>query len=170
MKSKLLAIISFVVFGFSTQLMAHGGATGVVKERMEQMSDMKNALKILSDMFRGKSDYDVQQVRTQAKIINNHAGDALTQFFPEGSLTAPSEANGKIWQQWADFSALAVQLKSASGSLGEAAGQRAVAAPEVFLTMSMQAAPAKAVAPSADSYFKTLTKTCSACHTKYRNE
>lgn len=54
--------------------LAHGGASGVVKERMEAMGD---AMKELSAIMRGQRDYDAESVRALASTIESHGGDAL---------------------------------------------------------------------------------------------
>ena len=70
---------------------AHGGATGIVKERMEAMGTMSDV------------------------------GEALTGLFPEGSGGEPSEAKAEVWSNWDEFSALAAQLETLSEGLGLAA-------------------------------------------------
>ena len=72
-------------------VLAHGGATGVVKERMELMKDMKGAMKSLSEMFSGEATYDAAQVREAAAVLEAASGESMTRLFPEGSLHMPSE-------------------------------------------------------------------------------
>lgn len=100
---------------------AHGGATGIVKERMEAMDVMGDVVKTLSAMMRGETAYDTGAVRAGAETIRSHAGEALTGLFPEGSGGEPSETRAEVWSNWDEFSALAAQLETLADGLGRAA-------------------------------------------------
>lgn len=100
---------------------AHGGATGIVKERMEAMGAMGDIVKALSAMMRGETAYDANTVRDGAETIRRHAGTALTGLFPEGSGGEPSEARAEIWSNWDEFAAMAAQLETLAEGLGRAA-------------------------------------------------
>ncbi|WP_171182114.1 cytochrome c [Ruegeria sp. HKCCD8929] len=102
--------------------LAHGGATGIVKERMDGMSAMKESMKILTPMMQGKVPYNEQTVRREAEKIGHHAGESLTKLFPKGSDDKPSEAKPAIWRDWDAFSELAEQLHAYSEGLALAAG------------------------------------------------
>lgn len=101
--------------------LAHGGATGIVKERMDLMDSIGKAMKSVTEMFQGTTDYDADEVRDAASLIANHGGEAMTRLFPEGSIQAPSEALPAIWQDWERFSALAKDLSVYAKALAEAA-------------------------------------------------
>ncbi|WP_193175433.1 c-type cytochrome [Oricola nitratireducens] len=101
---------------------AHGGATGIVKERMEAMESMGDVVKKLSAVMRGETEYDAAAVKAGAETIRKHAGKAITELFPEGSAGGPSEAKPDIWSNWDEFSALAGQLETLAGGLEAAAG------------------------------------------------
>ncbi len=100
---------------------AHGGATGIVKERMEAMEEMGDVMKSLTAIMRGETDYDADAVRKGAAVIGSHAGEALTKLFPKDSLSEASEAKPDIWADWESFSALASQLELFANGLGDAA-------------------------------------------------
>ncbi|MCK5745133.1 MAG: cytochrome c, partial [Oricola sp.] len=100
---------------------AHGGATGIVKERMDAMGAMGDIVKSLSAMMRGETAYDANAVRDGAETIRRHAGEALTGLFPEGSGGEPSEARAEIWSNWDEFAAMAAQLETLAEGLGRAA-------------------------------------------------
>ena len=53
---------------------AHGGATGIVRERMEAMEALGDAVKTLAAMMSGETDYDAATVRDKAGTIREHAG------------------------------------------------------------------------------------------------
>ncbi|MDA5095767.1 cytochrome c, partial [Aliiroseovarius sp. KMU-50] len=89
---------------------AHGGATGIVKERMDAMDAMGKAVKMITPMMRGETAYDAEVVRQAAATFSDHAGESMTTLFPEGSGGMPSEAKDAIWERWEEFSELAAQL------------------------------------------------------------
>ncbi len=177
---------------------AHGGATGVVKERMDAMGRMGKASKALKQIMQGKVAYDADVVREQAAIIKDHAGDVLTKAFPEGSLMAPTEAKPEIWKDWDRFVSLSSQLETLAEGLGLAAdnglmaGEKSSAgmgammggkAPMGAMMGSGQATmmgsdhmgsdhmgPDKLAKMPADGVFTMMVQTCSACHTAFRAE
>ena len=78
--------------------LAHSGATGVVKERMDAMDELGEVMKRLTPMMRGQSDYNPDIVRSAADAMIGHAGAQMTELFPEGSNGKPSEALDVIWR------------------------------------------------------------------------
>lgn len=170
---------------------AHGGATGVVKERMDGMGAMKEAVKVLTPMMQGQLDYDADVVRDQAEIIAAHAGDALTALFPEGSLDMPSEAKESIWSKWEEFSELADRLgvvaeglalsadnglmmsgdAQGGGMMGSAMmGSDAMDAGAMGGMMGEAPGEMDFAEMGADGAFMMLGQVCSACHTQFRAE
>lgn len=123
------------------------GATGIVKERRDQMEVNKNAAGILFAMVSGRSDFDADVVKKQARAVAGTGGEAMTSLFPEDSLIEPTEALPTIWENWDEFSSLADELVTRAGALESAADDGAEAA---------QAA------------FQALGDTCNSCHTKFR--
>lgn len=175
--------------------LAHGNASGVVKERMELMEEMKESMKSMSDIFSGKRDYDAQIIKKAARVIERNAGEALTRLFPEGSRHGPSEARPEIWQEWGRFEYQAALLKRYSTALEKAADNGAVSPGGMPSGMvngssmmgsgsmmmgsgSAMGAMMKGEEPSeehlsampADRVFRMVTDTCSSCHTRYRIE
>ena len=179
----------------SAAALAHGGATGIVKERMDGMGVMKEAMKVLTPMMQGKTDYNAATVRSEAGKIAAHAGDALTKLFPEGSLDKPSEAKREIWQDWTSFSDLAAQLEFFSKGLADASenglmmagtqqggnmmggstmmGSGTMMGGGMMGSGSMMGGrldPDALAQMPADGVFMMLSQTCSACHTRFRSE
>ena len=164
---------------------AHGGATGIVRERMEAMEAMGEAVKTLTAMMSGETDYDAATVREQAATIRSHAGEAITGLFPEGSGGEPSEAKPGIWSDWDEFAALAAQLETYAEGLEAAAGNglmhgdgtpgagtmmgsgNGMMSGGMMGAVGTPDADALAAMP-ADGVFAMMTQTCSACHTKFR--
>ncbi len=180
---------------FAAAALAHGGATGVVKERMDGMSAMKDSMKVLTPMMQGKTPYNAQTVRSEAKKIGSHAGESMTKLFPEGSDGKPSEAKSQIWQDWGSFTEIARQLEiyseglalsadnglMASGSghgSGMMGGKSMMGGRSMMGGGSMMGSGMMAGSPNlaqlsempADGVFMMLSQTCSACHTRFRSE
>ncbi len=148
--------------------MAHGGATGIVKQRMDAMVVISKAAKSLSDMMRGKSTYDAASVRSNAAAIKTHAGQAMISLFPEGSIGTASEAKPEIWADWDEFQVLADQLAVFAEGL-ELAADNGLAAGSVDNTMPAKTPAAFEMASMpANNVFDMLARTCSACHQKFR--
>ncbi len=195
-KLLLGAVVASVLVVASQSVFAHGGATGVVKERMDGMGVMKEAMKVLTPMMRGQVEYDAAVVRERSEDISRHAGGALTRLFPKGSLDAPSEAKSEIWQDWEAFSALADQLRVMADGLAEASENGLMMAGEMPAvsgmmgghdgTMmgdqggSMMGGGTMGTGASggmmdlsqmpADGVFTMMGQVCSACHTRFRIE
>jgi cytochrome c556 len=167
---------------------AHGGATGIVKERMDAMSSMADSMKALTPMMRGKTEYDAENVRALATRISEQAGGHLLAMFPEGSLSEASEAKPSIWTKWDRFETYANELSVLAAGLSNAAdnvnagseaggvsdmgsmmgngmgGGMMGSAPKEMITIEMLSEmPATAV-------FRKLNQNCTACHSEFRSE
>lgn len=173
-------------------VLAHSGATGVVKERMDGMMAMGEGVKSITPSMRGKVDYDAARVREFAALLKQHSGEAMTRLFPEGTEGAPSVAKSKIWENWKEFEALAVRLGTLAEGLslaadnGLAGGGAALAGmmggsammgdqPRMGSDTLMGSGPKMAepgleqlAAMPADAVFQMVSQTCAACHTKFR--
>ncbi|MCP4407303.1 MAG: cytochrome c, partial [Gammaproteobacteria bacterium] len=57
--------------GLTAGAIAHGGATAIVKERMDAMSAISKAMKTISQMMQGKEPYDAAAVRLNAATIKS---------------------------------------------------------------------------------------------------
>lgn len=118
----VIAAAAVLCVAFVTSVvMAHGGATGIVKKRMDFMESMGDAMKEITAMMRGKQAYDAGRLRALAGTVGDHGGEALTKLFPEGSLDKPTEALPAIWTDWERFSALADRLSDYATALQAAA-------------------------------------------------
>lgn len=130
---------------------AHGGATGIVKERMDAMTEISRNVKLVGEMIKGSTAYDSTEIARAGEAIAAHAGDAITGLFPEGSLKAPSEASPAIWKDWPEFSRYADNLQTSARALQG---------------LAEQGADRKAVAGA----FGKVAATCKACHESFRIE
>lgn len=193
-KTLFSVVICTMVVVSSQTVLAHGGATGVVKERMDLMDNQKDAMKSLSSIYKGEVKYDADVVRKAALIIRDHSGDAMTRLFPKGSIKGHSEAKPLIWQEWERFEGIAKRQKVISQGLHDAAdntpsngsmagghmmdsgsmmGQSMMGSGSMMGQKAqggpMDSAEHYATMPS-DRVFKMLTDNCSSCHTRYRVE
>ena len=177
---------------------AHGGATGIVKERMDLMLDMGNAMKVLKSTFKGDVAYDAASVRGAALRIRQHSGGNMTKLFPEGSLQMGSEARTEIWTDWERFEAMAVDLEvyttalahgaqrtggasagsaaSASTMMGGASTMMGGAGAMMGGAGAMMGGAAAKPTPKmlaqmpAQGLFNLVAQTCSNCHTQFRSD
>ena len=128
--------------------LAHSGATGIVKQRMDSMKDIAAQMKQIGAMIKGERDYDAGLAASAADAIAQHAG-MMPSLFPEGSNEGPSEALSSIWSDWDGFTQSAGDLESRAVALSDAAKSASRAA--------------EIRAP-----FAAVGKTCSSCHEDYR--
>lgn len=187
-----------VAAALPTLVSAHGGATGIVKERMDLMKDMKDSMKTLSAIFKGEAEYNADTVKKHAMLINSHAGDEMTKLFPTDSQQGHTEALPILWNEWDQFKDLADRLKVISQGLNDAAenkpssqmpmnntampmanhgammGQPNQMNHSGMMGMSQAAtnmnSPEHLAAMPADMVFKMMADNCSSCHTRYRKE
>ncbi len=121
-KPKTLAAAGALIVIASTGVaLAHGGATGIVKERMDLMASVGKSMKTITEMFQGEKPYDPAIIRKAASSIGSHGGEQMTKLFPEGSIQGPSESLPAIWQEWERFSELSVDLTKYANALAAAA-------------------------------------------------
>ncbi len=98
---------------------AHGGATGIVKERMESMKSMGKAMKGVAAMVKGEAPMDDKKISEYAAALKSGATH-IPKMFPKGSNEGPSEALPNIWQEWDRFEGLALQLQKDADMLANA--------------------------------------------------
>ena len=126
---------------------AHSGARGMVKDRMELMKSLGSSMKSLAAMFQGKTAYNPTKVQQISVRVSKHA-EKIPSMFPEGSDKHPSEAKATIWSDRSGF-------ERAASTLGEQAA------------MLSKVADKKA---AAEMSFKQLANTCKACHQDFREK
>ncbi|MPY69614.1 MAG: hypothetical protein GEU92_05975 [Alphaproteobacteria bacterium] len=143
------AVAATLCLATSAAALAHSGATGIVKQRMEAMKDMAAAMKSLGEMTRGKATFDTAEATAAAGRIAAHAGEAPN-LFPDGSFQMPSEARARIAEERDRFAGLAGDLRRAAGAMQAAA----------------RAKDAKALAAAR----RDAGQACSGCHKIYREK
>ena len=144
---RLILILPFLL-AICGLAVAHSGATGIVKQRMELMKSIADQMKTIGKMIKGEEDFDAEQVAKAAEMIVNHA-EKVPEMFPEGSNEAPSEALPAIWQDWEAFLQLSADMKQHASDL---------------LAAAANAADVNGIRPQ----FAAVGKTCSACHEDFR--
>ena len=100
--------------------LAHSGATGVVKERMDGMKGMSNAAKAMGAVKAGAIPFSFETLNLAGREIAAHGVAARAQF-PEGSITGPSEALPVIWTDRETFDRLLDQMIDAAEALATSA-------------------------------------------------
>lgn len=143
---RLGALVATLAAG-SFAAVAHEGATGVVKERMDLMEAIGKDFKDIGQRL--QANRNLPSIAERAKRIEERSA-RIAALFPTGSLDRPSDALPIIWERWSDFEDRARGLRDASAGLAEAA-------------------------PSGDpklvsDRFKALTRSCNACHDTFRKK
>jgi cytochrome c556 len=186
-----LMIAGLCAAGLAAGAWAHSGAMGVVKERMDAMKAMGDAVKRIKPMMSGEAEYDAAAVQAAARVIAEEAGAAMTGKFPEGSGGGVSEALPAVWSDRARFEALARDLEVTARGLEHAAQNGTHGAGHMSGEMSgmmggtsgmmgggMMGTDHMSGAMSverigkmpADGAFVMMTQVCSACHDRFREE
>jgi len=192
MKTKVM-ITAALAIGVASAALAHSGATGIVKERMVAMSAMGDAVKAVAPMMSGEAAYEAAAVRQAAELIGAHAGNAMTELFPEDNENAASYVKDAIWKDWDTFTGLAEQLHTYSEGLALAA-ENGLASSEGGMADAGAMMGGDAMMGSgdmmggggmmadatmgreelaempADAVFAMVSDTCSSCHTRFRTE
>ena len=130
---------------FITPLLAHEGATGVIKERMDKF---KMSKKMMQTIHKSIQNEDFGTIEKSATTLHNW-GKEMIRYFPEGSDGAPSEASADIWLDPEGFKKAVTNFEIASLKL---------------INISKE----KDFDKTVDS-FRSLAGTCKGCHQKFRN-
>ncbi len=156
MKLTITTSLTLCLLGASLALMspdlpAHQGATGIVKQRMDAMSEMGDALGVMADMVKGKRPFDAEAVQVSTRILSQHAGRMLG-LFPdthESRNGLETEALPVIWEDWERFASLSSRLEEE--------------------TIAFQAIAADGLDEhTLRTEFRKTARACSACHDDFR--
>ena len=137
-------ILFLNIFSF-TQLYAHEGAKGIIKERMDKFKMSKNLMKKIN---KGLQNDDLVIIEKSAQTLLDWSKE-MSSYFTEGSDTPPSEASSDIWLDPEGFKVAIKNFELASLEL---------------ITQSQN----KDFDMTVNS-FRNLAKTCKGCHQKFRN-
>ena len=145
MNKNFILIVSLGLL-LSVSAWAHKGATGIIKERMDNFKASQIALK---QIFAASKRNDFEAIVPLANQIKNWA-EIMPTKFPAGSDGPPSEAAPLIWTDFEGFKLAAKENFEAANFLGATALK----------------SDAKAVAKAV----KKLAQTCKSCHQSYRSK
>lgn len=171
-----LTVIFLALALASAPVNAHRDATGIVKQRMDAMTAMGDAMKSLRAMMRGTQAYDADRVKAHAAVIAGHAGERMTALFPEGSLNHPTRAKPAIWADWSGFAESARRLGLYAEALAAAASDERAPARNGAESGGAAApvagkagrGPGGLPGMAPDTAFKRVQQTCSECHRAFR--
>ena len=127
-----------------TLALAHSGATGIVKERMDMFKKNQDNLKAIKSHIRSG---DYESIVKLADEIRDWAVK-MPEYFPEGSTEKPSEASPAIWADFDGFKNAAMKNETAAKQLIDAA----------------KAENQEAVVDG----FKAVATSCKSCHQSYK--
>ena len=143
--NKLTALFSLILIIIpATIVLAHSGATGIVKERMDMFKKNQNNLKAIKSYIRSEEYHSIIKL---ADEIRDWAVK-MPEYFPEGSDKKPSEASPAIWTDFDGFKNAAMKNETAAKQLIAAAN----------------AEDQKAVVNG----FKAVAASCKSCHQSYK--
>jgi cytochrome c556 len=149
MLTRPAAMTALILFAFVPLALAHEGATGLVKERMDLMDTQKDAMKVIGEMAKGTVPFDAAKAAEAAGEIER-TSKQIPELFPEGSGGHPSEAKPEVWTKWEEFTGDAEELETA--------------AKDLILALE---APG---APDWKAQFKGVIDACKTCHKTFRME
>jgi len=145
-KPKLITALTLALStAIATTALAHTGATGIVKERMDGFKAAKKSMKTLKGAVRSA---DFATIAGEAEALNLWFNQ-LDNYFPQGSNPKPSEALDLIWEEYDRFSSHGQDSANASAALLRAAN-------EGDEDLAREA-------------FSELAASCKACHDDYRD-
>ena len=143
----VVAAIALVAVSITSLALAHSGATGAVKVRMDSMKSIANDMKAISTTLRNKQ-LRYGLIGAAANRVEGHSARVPTEF-RERDLSHPTEAAALIWDQFDDFARLSRDMEVAARSLEAAALEKA--GPKIIVER-----------------FQARGATCGACHRSYR--
>ncbi|MBX2879713.1 MAG: cytochrome c [Granulosicoccus sp.] len=153
------AILGLGVMLIISQAIAHTGASGIVKERMDAMGVLGDHAKTVGDMLKGKTPFNVEAVELAASAFIKH-GEQIPMLFPDTEVSrtgSKTEALPAIWTEWDDFVALATRFTEDSRALADIVTE---------LNASEQTDEEKSRAVR--TAFFRAAKSCSGCHEQFR--
>ena len=150
LKLKATGLCAIAALGLSLSsspaALAHKGAMGIVKERMDKFEASEKATKrIKQALSRG----DTAVVMAEAEFLVSWASE-MDSYFPENSNPSPSEAKDEIWLQWDSFLGAIQSFDNAAQTLidaSETQNPRAI-----------------------DGAFKEMVRSCKSCHQQFRED
>ena len=119
MRMKIVAIFGCILIVGSA--FAHSGASGIVKERMDNMKAIAGQMKVLGDMMKGEATFDHQAAKQATEALLEHASH-VAKVFERRNLDHPTEALPLIWEDWEGFTAIAAEMERDVARLNDVIG------------------------------------------------
>ena len=142
--TRLLGAFGAVLLIGSAAL-GHEGATGIVKQRMDEMEHVGRVVKRINERLKSKR--RLTEIAKDAEEVQAAAG-RVPSLFPPGSRDGHSEARPAVWERWPEFVAGARSLEAEAEKLAAAARS--------------------GDEPAVAAQFRSMTRTCSGCHDVFR--
>ena len=139
----IFLLISSIIY--IKPLLAHEGAKGIVKERMDKF---KMSKKMMQTIHKSIQNEDFVTIEKSATKLHNWSKEMI-KYFPEGSDEAPSEASADIWLDPDGFKKVVNNFELASLKLINKSKEK-------DFDMTVES-------------FRSLAGTCKGCHQKFRN-
>ena len=122
MSSRILRATVLGALLASSIAVAHDGATGIVKQRMDAMAELGDVAKAVSDMLKGKQTFERYAVRDAARLFVRH-GEMIPMLFPDTDASrsgTATEALSSVWDERAAFESSADSFVERSQELLDA--------------------------------------------------
>jgi cytochrome c556 len=143
---RIIAALLLLLAAGTGFALAHEGAKGVVKERMDLMKGQAKQMKLIGDMAKGKKKFDAAKAAAAAHDLGLTT-KKIPELFPEGSNGHPSEALDAVWKEWDRFKGDAQDAEAAANAL---------------------AAALEASGEDWKPSFQKMTDACKSCHETFR--
>lgn len=142
---KPFTAIFLTICCLATPLSAHQGATGIVKERMDQFSNSRHQMKQMRAALQNNQFDVIAEISADMQIW----AKKIVTAFPEGSQIAPTEAADSVWTDKQGFAAAASFYETSLIQLNQAAA-----------TFDRDAVA---------SAYQQVGQSCKSCHRTYRH-
>lgn len=142
---RLALAIGTVLLASGSTVVGHEGATGIVKERMDDMKRIGRAVKRINDRLLPARQF--AEIALEADVIGKAAA-RMPSLFPPGSHAGHTEATAAIWTRWSDF----------------VAGARLLADEAEKLSRAARSGQHEAVL----GHVRSVTRSCGGCHEPFR--
>lgn len=156
---RALAPLAAALLALAGDALAHGDASGIVRERMEAMEEIGDHAKAVGAMLKGKTELEPAAVRAAAEVFVRH-GRRIPALFPdtlESREGAATEALPAIWEEPERFAALVARFVERGEALTAAAAA-------LETDMTLDDTPARV----ARTAFFRVADACRDCHRRYR--
>ena len=141
---KIMTLTACLIGCFGTSLSAHQGASGIVKERMDEFSKARGQMKQMQRALQNNQFEAIADISADMQIWAQN----MVKSFPEGSDVKPSEASLSIWRDSAGFANAAAFYNDSLIKLNELA-----------LTYDREAVI---------TAYQAVGQACKSCHERYR--